>query len=202
MIEFESSPSIPTAAARCGWPRLEDATKRTPHTLEEASPTSQTPRTTARARRRHEVRRLRERVVRACASTGWRPHAHLDDGNRRCGSCAIAIRTSAGWSLPRMRSDPLRNPLTAMPALRFALRPTGMPGVAAKPHPPRRDEALMAHWRLITPRLGRRSTRAGGQLYPGPSTTRRIADLERIGVSGVISNDRACSRSDRARRAV
>ena len=96
-----------------------------------------------------------------------------------------------GWSLPRMRSDPLRNPLTAMPALAVLLYVRqALPGVAANRIRRGEIEALMAHWRLITPRLAQAITRAGGQLYAWTvDDADRIADLERIGVSGVISND-------------
>jgi glycerophosphoryl diester phosphodiesterase len=48
----------------------------------------------------------------------------------------------------------------------------------------------MAHWRLVSPRLVRAVREAGGELYvwtvdDGP----RIGRLERLGVTGVITND-------------
>jgi len=96
-----------------------------------------------------------------------------------------------GWSVPRLRRDPLRNPVMALPALavlqyvRHAL-----PGVAANRIRRGEIEALMAHWRLVTPRLAGAIRRAGGDLYVWTvDDARRIAELERIGVSGVISND-------------
>ena len=53
-----------------------------------------------------------------------------------------------------------------------------------------RCDALMAHWRLVSPRLVRAVREAGGELYvwtvdDGP----RIGRLERLGVTGVITND-------------
>ena len=96
-----------------------------------------------------------------------------------------------GWSLPRMRRDPLRNPLTAMPAVAVLLYVRrALPGVAANRIRRGEIEALMAHWRLITPRLAQAINAAGGQLYAWTvDDARRIAELERIGVTGVISND-------------
>jgi glycerophosphoryl diester phosphodiesterase len=96
-----------------------------------------------------------------------------------------------GWSLPRMRRDPLRNPITAMPAVAVLLYVRqALPGVAANRIRRGEIDALMAHWRLITPRLAQAIARADGQLYAWTvDDADRIADLERIGVSGVISND-------------
>ncbi|MEA2154896.1 MAG: glycerophosphoryl diester phosphodiesterase [Solirubrobacteraceae bacterium] len=96
-----------------------------------------------------------------------------------------------GWSVPRIRRDPLRNPLTVLPAiaiLQYVRR--ALPGVAANRIRRGEIEALMAHWRLVTPALARAVTRAGGELYVWTvDDAARIADLERMGVSGVISND-------------
>jgi glycerophosphoryl diester phosphodiesterase len=96
-----------------------------------------------------------------------------------------------GWSVPRIQRDPLRNPLIALPAIavlqyvRHAL-----PGVAANRMRRREIDALMAHWRLVTPRLADAIRRAGGELYVWTvDDARRIAELERLGVAGVITND-------------
>ncbi|MGH2899501.1 MAG: glycerophosphodiester phosphodiesterase [Solirubrobacteraceae bacterium] len=100
-------------------------------------------------------------------------------------------RISLGWSLPRTRRNPLLNPVTALPALgvltyvRHAL-----PGVAANRIRRGEIDAVMAHWRLVTPRLAREIRRAGGELYAWTvDDAARIASLERMGVTGVISND-------------
>ena len=96
-----------------------------------------------------------------------------------------------GWSVPRMRRDPLRNPVTALPAivvLQYVRR--ALPGVASNRIRRGEIEALMAHWRLVTPRLARAVRHAGGDLYVWTvDDPLRIAELERIGVSGVITND-------------
>jgi glycerophosphoryl diester phosphodiesterase len=51
-------------------------------------------------------------------------------------------------------------------------------------------DALMAHWRLATPRLARSIREAGGELYVWTvDELPRIRALEGIGVTGVITND-------------
>jgi glycerophosphoryl diester phosphodiesterase len=51
-------------------------------------------------------------------------------------------------------------------------------------------DALMAHWRLATPRLAEAIHRAGGELYVWTvDDAKRIARLEQMGVTGVITND-------------
>jgi glycerophosphoryl diester phosphodiesterase len=96
-----------------------------------------------------------------------------------------------GWSVPRLQRDPLRNPLVAVPA--FALLQymrAALPSVTANRIRRGEIDALMAHWRLATPRLARAIEAAGGALYVWTvDDRRRIAGLERMGVTGVISND-------------
>jgi len=96
-----------------------------------------------------------------------------------------------GWSVPRLQRDPLLNPVVALPALvllhymRWAL-----PTVVANRIRRGEIDALMAHWRLATPRLARQIDAAGGELYAWTvDDRRRIARLEEMGVTGVISND-------------
>jgi glycerophosphoryl diester phosphodiesterase len=96
-----------------------------------------------------------------------------------------------GWSVPKLRRNPLSNPLTKPIALLFAYeyrrRLAGR--VAAKLRAGAID-AVMAHFAVVDTRLVRTVTEAGGELYvwtvddPG-----RIARLERLGVTGIISND-------------
>jgi glycerophosphoryl diester phosphodiesterase len=51
-------------------------------------------------------------------------------------------------------------------------------------------DALMVQWRLATPRMARAIRDAGGELYVWTvDDAARIARFERMGVSGVISND-------------
>jgi glycerophosphoryl diester phosphodiesterase len=48
----------------------------------------------------------------------------------------------------------------------------------------------MAHWALVTPRLVDAVGGAGGELYVWTvDDARRIEALERLGVTGVITND-------------
>ncbi|MBW3609352.1 MAG: glycerophosphodiester phosphodiesterase [Actinobacteria bacterium] len=96
-----------------------------------------------------------------------------------------------GWSLPRMRRNPLANPVTMLPAvavLTYVRR--ALPGVAANRIRRGEIDALMAHYRLITPRLAAAVCGAGGELYAWTvDDAKRIGELERVGVTGVISND-------------
>lgn len=96
-----------------------------------------------------------------------------------------------GWSVPRLRRDPLRNPLVALPAVVLLAYMRGaLPSVAANRIRRGEIDALMAHWRLATPRLARSIQEQGGELYVWTVDDReRIAGLQRMGVSGVISND-------------
>jgi glycerophosphoryl diester phosphodiesterase len=96
-----------------------------------------------------------------------------------------------GWSVPRLKNDPTQSWLTKVPAYAGAawLR-TKLPRSAAAHIAAGRCDALMCHWRLVTPRLVRAIGEAGGELYvwtvdDGP----RIGKLEQLGVTGVITND-------------
>jgi glycerophosphoryl diester phosphodiesterase len=96
-----------------------------------------------------------------------------------------------GWSVPRLRRDYTRNPFTALPAyavlLAYRLR---LPGRAARAIRSGRCDALMAHWRLVTPRLVRAVRGAGGDLFVWTvDDLRRIRALGALGVTGVITND-------------
>lgn len=95
------------------------------------------------------------------------------------------------WTVPRIRRNPLQNPLTMLPAvvvMSYVRR--ALPGVAANRIRRGEVEALMAHWRLVTPALARAVANAGGELYAWTVDDReQIAALERMGVTGVVSND-------------
>ena len=96
-----------------------------------------------------------------------------------------------GWSVPKLTRDPFRSWTTRLPAFavlhafRFAL-----PWRAARAIRDRRCDALMVHWRLVTPRLVRRVRGAGGEVYVWTvDELPRIRALHALGVTGVITND-------------
>jgi glycerophosphoryl diester phosphodiesterase len=96
-----------------------------------------------------------------------------------------------GWSVPRARRDYTDSRLTALPALgvlwgyRLLL-----PWLAARAIRGGRCDALMAHWRVITPRLVAAVRDAGGELFAWTvDEVPRIRALEALGVTGVITND-------------
>jgi len=96
-----------------------------------------------------------------------------------------------GWSVPKVRRDYTASPFTALPAYAllagYRARLPGRAGAAIRAG---RCDALMAHWRLVTPRLVRAVTAAGGELYAWTvDELPRIRALERLGVTGVITND-------------
>ena len=96
-----------------------------------------------------------------------------------------------GWSVPKVKRDYTQSLLTRYPAyalLVYAKRV--LPRRAAKRLRAKEIDALMAHWLLITPRLVRAVKEAGGELYAWTvDDPERIARLERLGVTGIISND-------------
>jgi glycerophosphoryl diester phosphodiesterase len=132
-------------------------------------------------------------VVRALRSHGVLDRSLISSQYR---SSLRVIRADApsvrlGWSVPKLRRDPFRSRATRAPALLglVAMR-EALPSRAAAAIASRACDALMAHWRLVTPRLVRAVRKAGGELYvwtvDDPVVLRR---LERLGVTGVITND-------------
>jgi glycerophosphoryl diester phosphodiesterase len=96
-----------------------------------------------------------------------------------------------GWSVPRVRRDYTTDMLTAIPALAIL---TGyraaLPARARTALRERRVDAIMAHWRVVTPRLLRAVREGGGELYVW--TVDDAALIERLaamGVDGIITND-------------
>jgi glycerophosphoryl diester phosphodiesterase len=96
-----------------------------------------------------------------------------------------------GWSVPRARRDYSRSPLLVLPVL-LALRGmrVTLPRTAAGAIRDRLCDAILAHWRLVTPRLVASVKRAGGELYVWTvDEAPRIRALGELGVTGVITND-------------
>ena len=97
-----------------------------------------------------------------------------------------------GWSVPRVRRDyTTAGPARRYPALAIASAyRRAFPRVAARALRERRCDAIMAHWWLVTPALARAVHVAGGELYVWTvDDAAQIAALDRLGVTGVISND-------------
>ena len=104
---------------------------------------------------------------------------------------AAEPKVRLGWSVPKLRRDPFRSRATRLPAL-VALQAfrLALPGRAARALRARRCDALMAHWRLVTPRLVRSVRGAGGELYVWTvDEVGRLRELEALGVTGVMTND-------------
>jgi len=104
---------------------------------------------------------------------------------------ALEPRLRLGWSVPRVKRDYTRNLLYAAPAyalLLYARR--RLPDVAAGHITAGRCDAVMCHYKLVTPALLESVRGAGGELYVWTvDDARRIRSLEALGVTGVITND-------------
>jgi glycerophosphoryl diester phosphodiesterase len=104
---------------------------------------------------------------------------------------AIEPALRLGWSVPRVRRDYTTDMLTAIPALAIltGYRAT-LPGRARKALRDGRYDAIMAHWRVVTPTLVRAVREGGGELYVWTvDDAARIAKLAALGVDGIITND-------------
>jgi len=96
-----------------------------------------------------------------------------------------------GWSVPRVRRDYTSYTLTAIPALAML---TGyralLPRRAREALRTGTVDAIMAHWRVVTPALVRAVAQERGELYVWTvDDAARIAKLTALGVSGIITND-------------
>jgi len=96
-----------------------------------------------------------------------------------------------GWSVPRVRRDYTANLLTAIPALAVltGYRAT-LPRRARAALEQGRFDAIMAHWRVVSPTLLRAVRQGGGELYVWTvDDSHMIAKLTEMGVDGIITND-------------
>jgi glycerophosphoryl diester phosphodiesterase len=104
---------------------------------------------------------------------------------------ALEPALRVGWSVPRLRRDYTTDMLTAIPALVIlsgyrALLPRRVRAALLAG----RFDAIMAHWRLITPALVRAVADGGGELYAWTvDDAAQIARLTALGVDGIITND-------------
>jgi glycerophosphoryl diester phosphodiesterase len=96
-----------------------------------------------------------------------------------------------GWSVPRAKRDYTASLLYAGPVLlALGVMRRTLPGRASAAMRAKRCDALMCHWRLVTARLVDAIADAGGELYVWTvDEAPRIHALERLGVTGVITND-------------
>jgi glycerophosphoryl diester phosphodiesterase len=104
---------------------------------------------------------------------------------------ALEPRLRLGWSVPRVRRDYTKHwgyriPLYA--ALLYVDRT--LPRTARRHVAEGRCDAVMAHYKLATPRLVRAVRAAGGEVYVWTvDDAERMRRLQALGVTGVISND-------------
>jgi glycerophosphoryl diester phosphodiesterase len=96
-----------------------------------------------------------------------------------------------GWSVPRVRRDYTTDMLTAIPALAILTGYRAMlPRRAREALREGRFDAIMAHWRVVTPALVRAVAEGGGELYVWTVDDARMIDkLTAMGVDGIITND-------------
>jgi glycerophosphoryl diester phosphodiesterase len=96
-----------------------------------------------------------------------------------------------GWSVPRVRRDYTTDMLTAIPALAVLTGYRAMlPRRAREALRSGRFDAIMAHWRVVTPSLLRAVREGGGQLFVWTvDDARAIERLSALGVDGIITND-------------
>jgi glycerophosphoryl diester phosphodiesterase len=97
-----------------------------------------------------------------------------------------------GLSVPKARRNYLAHPLTrpAAYAMLEYLRRT-LPGKLEPTLAAGTVDAVMAHWGVVTPRLSELVRRHGRELYVWTvDDHRRLPLLTRLGVTGVITNDR------------
>jgi glycerophosphoryl diester phosphodiesterase len=96
-----------------------------------------------------------------------------------------------GWSVPKVKRNYLAHPATRPLALATVqlLRRT-VPRAVAKAMRAGEVDAVMSHFSLVTPHFVRTVRRAGGELYVWTvDDAERIRRFERMGVTGVITND-------------
>jgi glycerophosphoryl diester phosphodiesterase len=104
---------------------------------------------------------------------------------------ALAPEVRLGWSVPKSRRDYTQSALWKLPAAgALAVGRRILPGRAAEAIRTGLCDAVMAYWRLVTPRLVEAVGRAGGELYVWTvDDPRAIRRFEAMGVTGVITND-------------
>jgi glycerophosphoryl diester phosphodiesterase len=133
------------------------------------------------------------RVLNALRDHGMLDRALISSQYRSSLAAIRAVEPSVrlGWSVPKLRRDPFRSRTTTVAAL-VAVQASHaiLPARAGRAIRNGDCDALMAHWRLVTPRLVHSVQAAGGELYVWTvDELPRLRALETLGVTGVISND-------------
>jgi glycerophosphoryl diester phosphodiesterase len=134
-----------------------------------------------------------ERVVAALRAHGLAERTLIStmeyDSLRLIRSIAPEIRL--GWSVPKLRRNPLQHAATKHLAMTIALGVRRiLPIKASRRMRAGEIDALMCHFALVSPALVRAIERAGGELYVWTvDEAPRIEALRALGVSGVITND-------------
>jgi glycerophosphoryl diester phosphodiesterase len=105
---------------------------------------------------------------------------------------AAAPELALGLSVPKARRDYLASRLTRPAAYgMLAYLRRVLPGQAARVLQAGQADAIMAHWGVVTPRLVHAVRGVGAELYVWTvDDPQRLLALERLGVTGVITNDR------------
>ncbi len=104
---------------------------------------------------------------------------------------AVEPALRVGWSVPRARRDYTEDRLWVLPALALlAAFRAWLPRRARAALRAGRFDAIMAHWRVVTPALVRAVAEGGGELYAWTvDDAAQVARLTAMGVDGIITND-------------
>jgi glycerophosphoryl diester phosphodiesterase len=134
-----------------------------------------------------------ERVVRELRETGLIERSLVSSTYPRELDAMRLIEPSlrVGWSVPRARRDYTEDRLIAIPALAMlAAYRAWLPGRARAALRAGRFDAIMSHWRVVTPTLVRAVASAGGELYVWTvDDAAQMNRLTALGVDGIITND-------------
>jgi len=195
MVEFDVLPEHPDGSGRLILAHdYADAARRTPITLEQGlEHFRQDAWAGVELAVDMKLAGYERRVVDALGTAGLSQRALISTMEEQ----SLPIVRLAGpevrlaWSVPKVRRNYLSHPATRLPALaaaRYGRRV--MPGRVARAIHDGRVDAIMAHWALVSAALVQAVAGAGGELYVWTVDDReRIAWLEDLGVTGVISND-------------
>lgn len=105
---------------------------------------------------------------------------------------AAAPELALGLSVPKARRDYLASPLTRPAAYgMLAYLRRVLPGQTSRILKAGGADAIMAHWGVVTARLVKAVRGTGAELYVWTvDDPQRLLALQRLGVTGVITNDR------------